>query len=128
MAAARGALLEGIRTDERIVGWRRVTSGGCGACLAAATRTYADHEPLRVHDDCRCGAEPIIRDIPDRAPRPDGHQIFDAMNVAQQNAALGHTTAQLVRAGDVPLSDLIEVNHMAAIPDVITQAPIQALT
>jgi hypothetical protein len=66
---ARAALGDGIRTDERIVGWHRVTAGGCGACLAAATRTYATHEPLRVHDGCRCGAEPVVATSRPR-PRP----------------------------------------------------------
>jgi hypothetical protein len=127
MDTARAALSDSIHSDPRIVGWHRVTAGGCGACLAAATRTYRDHEPLRVHDNCRCGAEPIVADVPDRFPRPTGHDIFDGMTVAQQNAALGAPTAQLVRSGKVPLHDLIAVSPMEAIPDQITQAPLKAL-
>jgi hypothetical protein len=127
MDTARTALGDGIREEPRIVGWHRVTAGGCGACLAAATRTYSAHEPLRVHDGCRCGAEPVVADVPDRAPRPNGHQIFDRMTPGEQDTALGGPAAELVRTGQVALSDLIATSPMAAIPDQITQAPLEAL-
>lgn len=127
IAPARAALADTIRSDARIVGWQRVTGGGCGACLAAASRTYGDHEPLEVHDGCRCGAEPIIADVPQDTPRPTGPDLFDQLTSTQQDALLGPDKAKLIRDGHVAFSDLIEVNHMAAIPDQITEAPLAAL-
>lgn len=126
-APARTALADTILTDPHVVGWRRVTSGGCGACLAAATVSYGDHEPFQIHDNCQCSAEPIISDVPDHAPRPDGHDIFNGWSVAEQNARLGHEKAQLVRSGRVSLHDLLAVSPMAAMPDQITEAPLEAL-
>jgi len=126
-AAARAALGDTIATDPRIVGWQRATGGGCGACLAAATRTYGPDEPLQVHDNCRCTAEPIVADVPDTTPRPDGFALFDRMSAEQQDRALG-PAADLVRSGRVALTDLLAVSPMAAIADQITQAPLEALT
>lgn len=125
-AAPRAALHDQIQTHSMITGWRRVTSGGCGACLAAAAHPYG-HEPMRVHDHCHCTAEPIVRDVPDHAPRATGPEVFHRMTVEQQDAALGPAAAQLVRQGLVAWPDLIAVSPMVIGPDLITQAPVEAL-
>lgn len=127
IAPARAVLADAIQTDERIVGWRRVTSGGCGACIAAAAHPYGAHEPMKVHDHCKCTSEPIIRDVPDLAPRATGQDIFDAMTPAEQDALLGGEKAHIIRSGQAPLSALIEVSPMTAVPDQITEAPLSAL-
>jgi hypothetical protein len=127
--AARAATSDGIRADERLIGWRRVTSGGCGACLAAATGAiHADRTALPVHDHCRCTTEPVVRDVPDTVTRPTGADMVAGMTTAQQDAALGTETAALLRAGQITLPDLIATSPMVAIADQITQAPIKALT
>lgn len=127
MAAPRGALMSQIQTHPMIVGWQRVTRGGCGACLAAAARGYDKDHPLRVHDHCHCTAEPVVRDVADVAPRATGPEIFHRMTAAEQEAALGPHAAQLVRQGLVAWPDLIEVSPMKIGPDFITQAPVAAL-
>jgi hypothetical protein len=126
MAAPRRALADQIETHPAIVGWRRVTRGGCGACLAAAAHSYTN-EPMRVHAHCHCSQEPIVRDVPDRAPRLSGPEIFARMTRAEQDQALGPAAAQAVRAGEVAWPDLIATSPMVVGPDVLTQAPLVAL-
>lgn len=129
VSSARDALSEGIRADDRIIGWRRVTSGGCGACMAAATDdVMEDFEPLDTHPWCECSTEPVFADVPDTVSRPTGEELFDRMPEEQQDAALGPDTAKLVRSGGVAFRDLLQRDPMVAIPDGITQAPLSALT
>lgn len=127
MAAPRRVLAEEIASDSRIVGWRRVTRGGCGACLALAAQGYTDTEPLKVHDHCHCTAEPVIRDVEQMARRQTGPELFAAMSAAQQDQALGPAAAQAVREGRVAWPDLIATSPMKVGPDQITQAPVGAL-
>lgn len=127
MAAPRGALMQQIATHPEIVGWHRVTHGGCGACLAAAARGYEKDHPLHVHDHCHCTAEPVVRDVPDVAPRATGPEIFHRMTEAEQDRSLGSHAAQLVRQGRVAWPDLIAPVPMKIGPDGITQAPVEAL-
>lgn len=125
MAAPRTAMADQIESDPRIVGWRRVTGGGCGACLAAASHPYAS-EPMRVHAHCRCSQEPIVKDVPDRVPRESGPEIFARMSRAEQDKALGPTAAQAVRDGAVAWPDLIQTDPMNVGPDWISQAAVAA--
>jgi len=127
MHAPREALAAQIRADDRIVGWHRVTSGGCLACVASATRPYGDSEPLDVHPGCNCSAEPVIRDVPQTVPRATGADVFDALAPAEQDARYG-PAAELVRSGQVPLRDMVDRSPMATQADQITQAPVSALT
>jgi hypothetical protein len=128
IAAPRAALADEIHADPRISGWRRVTAGGCGACLAAASETHGDDEPLPVHDGCRCTAEPVVAGTPDHFPRPTGRQLLDHMTVDEQDALLGAEKAQLLRSGAIDLSDLISRSPMVAIDDQITETPLKDLT
>jgi hypothetical protein len=127
IAAPRAALSDEIHADSRIRGWRRVTSGGCGACLAAASETHGDDEPLPVHDGCRCTAEPIVADTPDRYPRPTGRQLLDRRTDEEQDALLGADKAQLLRTGEIDLHELLSHSPMTAIDDQITETPLKDL-
>jgi hypothetical protein len=127
LAAPRAALADQIATHPMLVGWQRVTRGGCGACLAAAARGYDRHEPMHVHAHCHCTAEPVVKDVPDRAPRATGPEIFHRMTAEQQDKALGPDAAQLVRQGNLAWPDLIATSPMEVGQDWITQAPITAL-
>lgn len=125
---ARGALFDGIRDRQEIVGWRRVTNGGCGACLALADGTIlADDSDIEVHDNCQCSAEPVVRDVPDDIQRPTGRDMFEALTVEQQDHLLGPDKAKLIRDGDAPFHALVARSPMDAIPDQITEAPLEAL-
>lgn len=129
IAPARATLQDGIREDGRIIGWRRVTGGGCGACIAAATGAIqADDELLEVHDHCQCTKEPVVADVPDDTHRPTGPAMFRAMPVHEQDAVLGPEKAGLLRTGAIGFKDLIQHDPMSAIPDGITEAPLSALT
>lgn len=68
-AAPRVALTSAIVADEQIVGWRRVTRGGCGACLAAADNAVRQGE-LKVHPHCECTTEPVLAGVRDTVLRP----------------------------------------------------------
>lgn len=126
--APRAALVNGMKEHERVVGWRRVTFGGCGACLAAATGAiHATDELLEVHDNCQCTMEPVVRDVPDRERRPTGEAMFAALSPAEQDRRLGPKTAEMIRSGQASFADLITHSPMATVPDQITQAPLHAL-
>jgi hypothetical protein len=124
IAAPRAALAEHIATHDEIVGWRRVTHGGCGACLASAARPYEKGEPLHVHPHCHCTQEPVIRGVEERVKRPTGPEVFAAMSREQQDQSLGPDAAQAVREGRVAWPDLIAVQEMAVGPALITQATV----
>jgi hypothetical protein len=127
LAAPRMALHEHIKTDGRIIGWRRVTSGGCGACLGDATGAIRpDDSFIDVHDGCQCSSEPVVRNAPDRATRPTGSDIFQALPRAEQDQRLGPEAARQVRDGEIPLSALISFSPMQHMPDQLTQAPVGA--
>lgn len=127
MSAPRSALMDQIATHPEVEGWRRVTHGGCGACLAAAAHGYDRHQPLRVHDHCHCTAEPVVRNVPDSAPRATGPEIFHRMSRAEQDSSLGPAAARLVRQGLVAWPDLIAEVPMKIGAPGITQAPVEAL-
>jgi hypothetical protein len=126
MSAPRAALQDQIVSHPMLTGWRRVTSGGCGACLAAASHPYSRHEPMHVHPHCHCTAEPVVRDVPDRAARATGPEIFARMTRAEQDQALGPAAAEAVRTGAVAWPDLIGHSPMVVGDDLLTQAPLAA--
>ena len=134
LAAPRGALADVLRADDRIVGYRRVTSANaCGACLAAATGAIHDSDvTLDVHGHCRCSHEPVVRGARDRFRRPTGREIFDAKTPEEQDALFtgrgGAEKAELIRSGAVAFDALITRSPMATVDDAITETPLQALT
>lgn len=128
LAAPRVALHSAIAADPAFIGWRRVTFGGCGACLAAADGiVHSPDKPLAVHDHCRCTAEPVLDGAPDDFTRPTGRDMFDAMSFEQQAELLGERKAALIRSGSVAFDRLIQPQPMAVMAAGITEAPLQAL-
>lgn len=49
--------------DERITGWKRVTSGGCAFCVTAAENTYHSGDLMPIHEHCHCSVEPVFGDV-----------------------------------------------------------------
>lgn len=123
--ASRTALDVSMRSSGIVVGYRRVASGaGCGACLAAATGAIqASDVTLPVHSHCRCTKEPVIRDVPDRARRATGQELYDALGADGQDALVGADAAGAIRSGAAPFGALI-----APGPDGLTQAAQVAVT
>lgn len=132
-SAARRSLLEAMVGTERIIGWRRATSGApCGACLAAATGAIRDTDEVpEAHTHCQCVAEPVVSGVSDAHPRPTGQQIFDGLTTEQQDRLFhghgGAEKADLIRSGQVPLSRLISTSEMATADGQITETPLAAL-
>ncbi|HTE62876.1 MAG TPA: hypothetical protein VK631_21155, partial [Solirubrobacteraceae bacterium] len=111
----------------RVIGWRRVTRGGCGACLAAADN-IVQRGDLKVHPHCECTAEPVLAGVSDSIVRPSGREVFASWPQEQQDALLGPEKAALIRSGEVPFERLIAPQPMAIAPDGLTEAPLAALT
>ncbi len=133
LAAGRIAMDDLTQGDDRIIGWRRVAAGNaCGVCLGAATGAIqADSELLLCHDSCRCTKEPVVAGVRDTVRRPTGEEVFAAKTPDEQNATFagtgGEAKADLIRNGDVSLTDLIRTVPQAARPDQLVEAPLQAL-
>lgn len=125
--AARATLDDLTVSEQRVVGWRRVTGGGCLACLGAATGAIqADSELLETHPGCQCSKEPVVADVEERIPRPTGADIFAAMSDSEQDSRFG-LKAALIRTGQATLADAVQRDAMAVLPDGITEAPLKAL-
>jgi hypothetical protein len=130
--AGRDILSEAMNQTHQVHGWVRVTSARpCGACLADAGHFHIRHAPLPVHSACQCTAEPVVRNLPDRFPRPTGQQIFDRMTPAEQDALFagrgGADKAELIRSGATPLADLATVQETHNSGRWITETPLAAL-
>lgn len=127
--AARAALTAGMAADDRINGWRRAIRGTCGACLGAATGARHDaEEMIEVHPGCQCVQEPTVRNVRERVPRLSGAQVFAAMSTADQDDVIGPEKAELIRAGEIAITDLVTRSPLEHEPDFITEAPLEALT
>lgn len=93
MGAARSAQAETMTRESVVVGWRRVTSAKpCGACLGLATgQVESKRRPVKVHDSCRCTAEPVLRNVVEPLRRPSGQQLFDRLDPEAQDALFAGT-------------------------------------
>lgn len=127
--APRQALTDLMASDDRVIGWRRVTSGNaCGACLGAATGAIRKTDSVPdAHAHCRCTAEPVIRGVREHVARPTGADLFASKTPLEQDQLLGADKAELVRSGVITLPDLVAVSPMATEPGHITEAPLAAL-
>lgn len=126
-AAHRKALIDTIDVDERFDGWRRVTTGTCGACLALSGRLEYGIT-FSVHPGCKCVSQPRVSGVPDLFPVPTGTELFDSKSEVEQDDALGPKAAALVRAGVIELQDLVEHEQLDSDqPAFITQKPVDRL-
>lgn len=130
MEAARSAMAATIEEDDRIDGWRRVTSRNpCPACLGlSAQGLRATDHSLSIHASCSCTALPVVADVPETVIPPAGRELFDAMSTAEQDALYGPERAELIRTGQVPLEDLASTHHHPEWSDSIESTPVKSLT
>lgn len=57
----RAATLQVVESDDRVVGYRRVLTGGsCALCATASTQRYRNGDLMPIHNHCDCGVAPII--------------------------------------------------------------------
>lgn len=64
LEGGRDTIVDTVRTDDRAIGWERITSGDpCAFCALLASRggVYRgeDTADFEAHDHCSCSAEPI---------------------------------------------------------------------
>ncbi|HYI80015.1 MAG TPA: hypothetical protein VEW67_04070 [Thermoleophilaceae bacterium] len=126
-AAARESLRDAQLADDRIVGYRRAIAGTCGACLAAASRTFGKGVRFKIHPGCQCIAEPRVDGVDDTHPRATGTELFASMSRAEQDKAVGADVAALIRGGDLEITDLAATSPQHLGDDFITQAPLASL-
>ena len=119
----REALIKAVDKDPRFSGFQRATKGTCGACLALSGNG-GPYFP--VHPGCECVPEPTVAGVSDRFPIPTGTALFASKTPQQQDAALGPDAAEKVRSGQADLKDFVAHSQMAALPDFITQKPVEA--
>jgi hypothetical protein len=133
LAAGRTAMDDMTQADQQIIGWRRVAAANaCGVCLGAATGAIQqDAEVLLCHDSCRCIKEPVVRGVRDTVQRPTGTEVFDGLSPADQDALFagtgGAAKADLIRSGQIDLSDLARTVPQTSRPDQLVEAPLSAL-
>lgn len=130
---SRVALGAVMTVRDEVVGYRRVTSGGCGACLAAATGAiHETSEALDVHPHCHCSTEPVVKGVPDVVARPTGQEMFDAMPHAEQDALFerrgGAEKAELIRSGRVSLADLLSGDRTPDLGRGLIETPLGSIT
>jgi hypothetical protein len=108
--AARQSLSDSMQNDGRVIGWRRVTRGTCGACLALADNTIlAPGTPLSVHPNCSCVASPVLRGVPDNAYLPPtGRAVISGMSQVVADQILGPAIAGALRDGLVSVDQLVQ--------------------
>jgi hypothetical protein len=81
--AARESLRQGMVQDDRIVGYQRALKGTCGACagnVAVETSVELPSIPLRIHPNCQCVTEPVVRP---RSPREGAREANTRLNAEQ---------------------------------------------
>lgn len=111
MVAWRQGGSDQITDNPEVIGYRRVAdAGACAVCLALDTGEVADPgDTFDTHPGCGCGMEPVTSTSP--PPAANGADRFDAMTTAQQDLLFhgrgGSAMADLVRSGDVRLTDIV---------------------
>jgi hypothetical protein len=131
--APRRALGDLMAEDERVDGWRRVTSRRARAAPAWRSRT-AVHAPADAVPSARPLSllrEAVLRGVPERYPGRPAGKLFDSLSPADQAALFhgrgGAEKADLVRSGAVPFDALVKHERQAALPDQFTEASLADL-
>lgn len=133
-AAARNAMADQIKTNDGIIGYRRVVVGEderetCGGCLAAADNdVLMDSEDFATHAGCDCVAEPVYGDVDDLFQHPSGAERFSRMTAEQKVEAVGLEAAQLLDSDQIALKDLAGKSPTVLGDDFLTQRPLVDVT
>lgn len=101
--AARSARRELGMTEDEIVGYRRVVSGGCALCASFADSFHRADDFMPIHPGCNCGGEPVLRD--EGRNRPESPVVEDIPSRAER-AEQGERVARVVN--DSELGPLLE--------------------
>lgn len=131
--AGRTALTAMMSSDRRVAGWRRVTDADpCGACLAlSAGGPFPADARMAQHPSCSCTQEPVLLDVPDRATRLAGMDLFAEMSRDRQDRLFagrgGAEKAELLRNGDIDLDDLVATHRHPQWDDTVTETPLADL-
>lgn len=128
MDAASQELTHQMRESRSITGWRWKSRGTCGACLAMDDGSVLpDSRPLNRHPYCQCVPEPVLRGVKERVKRPTGHDRFNELSEAQQNASLGEKKASLLRTGAIAWTDLVSKETSAEWHPVLVETALKEL-
>lgn len=105
-----------MQGDERVVGFRRVVSGGdpCALCEIAATQRYHSEDLLPIHPGCSCDVEPIYG-------TKDPGSIIDADGLAGVKDSLAERGLSTSSAPS-DLRQEVKVREHGEIGPVLTQA------
>jgi hypothetical protein len=100
--AQRSAAWMHTAGDPRVVGWRRVTSGGaCILCSVAATQTYRRSDLQPIHDHCSCTVSPIHGE-----GRPPTRQALEPLYA--QVASAGSSVRRIPATATTPEVAIVE--------------------
>jgi hypothetical protein len=130
-AAARNALSNQFRSNEAIIGYRRVLNGerDCGGCMAAASNDIlAPEDDFESHPGCDCTGEAVFADAEDRFQHPTGAEVFSRMTAEEKINAVGLEAAQLLDSDQIALRDLAGKSPTALGDDFLTQRPLVDVT
>ena len=116
--------------DDRISGWLWVLTGSenCAACLSRGDgRIRSMDEPFPRHPGCDCVRSVRLTDDPRTVEHPTGTQLFRAMSPEQQVRQFhtaGEEKAELVRSGQLSLTDLVTVERHSNWRSIVTEKPL----
>lgn len=100
-----------MRSQERVVGYRRVLTGdeNCGMCVIASTQRYRKEQLMPIHPGCDCAVAPIV------GTRDPGRTINSAMVAegAEPSAQTASGVGVYEPGGTLDSGDLLESVHKA---------------
>lgn len=125
--AGRLELEAQIRDTPAIRGWRWRSRGTCAACMSLDNGAVRDGgQPLRGHPFCVCIQEPVF-DVAETVQRDSGHERFNAMTEAEQDASFGAERAALLRSGRISWADLVARDGAHEWRDALVTRPLEEL-
>jgi len=119
-----GRLEIGSQLEALGLGWRWRSRGTCGACMSMDDGRTRKGGRLNAHPSCECVQEP---DFGGDLERPTGRDRFDQLSRAEQDAALGAETAELLRSGKLGWDELVKVERFKEWRPIIVQRPLEDL-
>ncbi len=129
-AAARDAMARQIRSDDLIIGYRRVSQeeNTCGGCLAAEDgEVLSETEDFASHPGCDCVAEAVYGDVDDLFNHPTGAERFSRLTAQEKIEAVGQDAAQLLGTDEIQLYELAGKFRTATGQDFLVERPVKDL-